>query len=489
MAATGTGRRHPTVHPAASFALALALATSPRVCLAYEVDVHYYATFALALVSGWSWNDARVIASADQAVDENKRTVAALDTDVAISVGLSPKVAIGVVHQAPQNFLLHSFSPEDDRDKGLLFAPVACALEQCGKRASDLLKKPIYARNDAADHARTLIAIGVYMHCYEDMASHYGYGDQCPPDLKKYPGSCMGHTVDSLLERLERKAQIFRKPLNPDNPIVKPLDDMRKVFSDSAGTLASSHEKLYGGADHSIEAYHAAVDLPTMVLRDPGVDALPDEQRIECNRERIGAWLYDRLEKTGRLSEIPKASIRDTQGGMCGAGPAIIIPDPRYPRLDGAAAPVDVQKTGQYVSTVDGNTFDYEIEDLKGHWGCSGLTCTLTVTLRVENLGKSDGGSALALIALLPNTRAIPPLGARVEIGTLKPQERREIQAEFPSPVDRSKILGLYASIEPMPGSEGAWLDANVGNDSLACGSLRPLKDEGCSATRETPAR
>lgn len=488
MVATGT-RRRPTGHIAASFVLALVLAASPRACLAYEADVHYYATFALALMSGWSWKDARVIASADQGVDENKRTVAALDTDATISAGVPLKVTIGIVHQAPQNFEFHSFSPEDDRDKGLFFAPVTGALEQCGKRVSDLLKDPIHARNDAAEYARTVIAIGVYMHCYEDMASHYAYGGVCPPGLKKYPGSCMGHTLDSVLDQLEQKTHFRGKPLNPDNPIVKPLNDIRKVFADSAGTLASSHERLYGGTDHSIEAYDSAMDLATKVLRDPHVDALPDMQRIECNRERIGAWLYDRLEKTGRLCEIPRAAITHFPNDKCSAGGAgVVIPQPSYPRLDRFAAPVHVENTGQYVSTVDGNTFDYEIEDLKAHWGCALLLCKLTVTLRVANLGKSDGSSALALIALLPNTADISPLGARVKIGTLKPRERREIHAEFPEPVDRSKIGGVYASIEPMPGSEGPWLDANVGNDSLACGSLRPREEGGCSAARETPA-
>src|SRR5579859_3689471 len=117
---------------------ALMVTLSPRVGFAYESDMHYDATFALAVTSGWSWDDSRVIASADQGVDENKETVAALESDVAISAGYPAKATIGAFHQASRNFLFHSFSPEDDRKGGLFFRPVADQLEKCGKPVDDL---------------------------------------------------------------------------------------------------------------------------------------------------------------------------------------------------------------------------------------------------------------------------------------------------------------------------------------------------------------
>src|SRR5579863_2887114 len=41
---------------------------------AFEVDVHYAATFAIASAVGFARDDAELIASADQAVDENVDT-------------------------------------------------------------------------------------------------------------------------------------------------------------------------------------------------------------------------------------------------------------------------------------------------------------------------------------------------------------------------------------------------------------------------------
>jgi hypothetical protein len=49
------------------------------VAQAYEADIHYSATYVLARASGWSTRDARIIASADEGVDENEETVAALE--------------------------------------------------------------------------------------------------------------------------------------------------------------------------------------------------------------------------------------------------------------------------------------------------------------------------------------------------------------------------------------------------------------------------
>src|SRR3990172_11801086 len=74
----------PRPNPVATTALlALALATallawdSPT-AQAFEIDTHYDVTFAIALADSWSWDDARVIASADQGVDQNANIVADL---------------------------------------------------------------------------------------------------------------------------------------------------------------------------------------------------------------------------------------------------------------------------------------------------------------------------------------------------------------------------------------------------------------------------
>src|SRR5436190_11802558 len=67
---------------------------------AYEADIHYSTTYVLARAVGWSEADALIIASANQGVDENQDTVAALEVDT-ISSSL---------RQAEKNLRFHCFS-------------------------------------------------------------------------------------------------------------------------------------------------------------------------------------------------------------------------------------------------------------------------------------------------------------------------------------------------------------------------------------------
>ena len=50
---------------------AAVLALSASECNAFQSDVHYGATFAIAVATGWSWDQAGLIAGANQATDEN----------------------------------------------------------------------------------------------------------------------------------------------------------------------------------------------------------------------------------------------------------------------------------------------------------------------------------------------------------------------------------------------------------------------------------
>src|SRR5207342_753071 len=68
---------------------------------AYEADVHYSTTYVLARAVGWSEADALTIASANQGVDENEDTVAALEVDTN---------SIGSLRQAEKNLRFHCFS-------------------------------------------------------------------------------------------------------------------------------------------------------------------------------------------------------------------------------------------------------------------------------------------------------------------------------------------------------------------------------------------
>ena len=77
------------------------LASLHSVAQAYEADIHYSTTYVLARAAGWPKADALTIASADQGVDENQDTVAALEVDT------SPT---GSLHQAEKNLRFHCFS-------------------------------------------------------------------------------------------------------------------------------------------------------------------------------------------------------------------------------------------------------------------------------------------------------------------------------------------------------------------------------------------
>ena len=73
---------------------------SMTVAQAYEADIHYSTTYVLARAVGWSEPDALTIASANQGVDENQNTVAAIEVDTTSSS----------LRQAEKNLRYHCFS-------------------------------------------------------------------------------------------------------------------------------------------------------------------------------------------------------------------------------------------------------------------------------------------------------------------------------------------------------------------------------------------
>src|SRR5678815_1521948 len=82
---------------------------SMTAALAYEADVHYSTTYVLARAVGWSETDALTIASANQGVDENQDTVAALEMDTTSGPSFAGYVP-GSLHQADKNLRFHCFS-------------------------------------------------------------------------------------------------------------------------------------------------------------------------------------------------------------------------------------------------------------------------------------------------------------------------------------------------------------------------------------------
>ena len=81
---------------------------------AAEADVHYSTTYVLARAAGWPQADALVIASADQAMDENQDTTAALEFDSTAGISSAGEFTSSL-HQAEKNLRFHCFSKTPGR--------------------------------------------------------------------------------------------------------------------------------------------------------------------------------------------------------------------------------------------------------------------------------------------------------------------------------------------------------------------------------------
>src|SRR4249920_2294945 len=115
---------------------------------AYEADIHYSTTYVLARAVGWSEDDALTIASANQGVDENQDTVAALEVDT---------ISISSLRQAEKNLRFHCFSKTPGQ-AGQISADVRKVI------SGHFAEVPDYDENPRRN-ARRLIALGVALHC------------------------------------------------------------------------------------------------------------------------------------------------------------------------------------------------------------------------------------------------------------------------------------------------------------------------------------
>src|SRR6476660_8985637 len=91
------------------FLCACLLVSLHSVTQAYEADIHFSTTYVLARAVGWPEADALTIASANQGVDENQDTVAALEVDTSPGPSLAGYVTSSL-HQAEKNLQFHCFS-------------------------------------------------------------------------------------------------------------------------------------------------------------------------------------------------------------------------------------------------------------------------------------------------------------------------------------------------------------------------------------------
>jgi Family of unknown function (DUF6765) len=297
-----------------------------RPAQAYEEDIHYSTTYALARAVGWSEAEALTIASANQAVDENQDTVAALEVDT---------ISISSLRQAEKNLRFHCFSK---------------TLGQAGQISADV-RKVITGHfaevpghdEDPRRNARRLIALGVALHCQQDAYSHAGFGGSCG----SYPGSCYGHTYETFFDQVAFRL-LGKHYYDPDHPGVSGP----RVLEALQGTVNELAARAPKASWRSIPT-NELVALSD-ALQGSGLE-LPDEVRRDCNRYIAGKWLFEFLHAGGEKL-APEVAATCKNASLASAT-IVRIPEPRFPRLNADASPYLVRADGTY-QRVGGGDFD-----------------------------------------------------------------------------------------------------------------------------------
>ncbi len=240
--------------------------------VAFQRDVHFDATFALALVTGWSWSDAGVIASANQGIDENLDTQpsvsvieAASDPARTASFTSSALRLVGLdTHLPMQDYLFHCFSRSPDA-KGQRNRDVLDRMAELQTDADRRIDQALLG--SAGDKTRALLAIGIYLHCQQDSWSHSGYG-----------GEPFGHVKDGT---------------DPDNPSKNPAMAGR-ALEESVRQLYRFRARMERHTEGTPDVRARA--LLEALLRGYATQItsrLDDDSRVRCNKRIVEHALFD----------------------------------------------------------------------------------------------------------------------------------------------------------------------------------------------------
>jgi hypothetical protein len=299
---------------------------------AYEADIHYSTTYVLARAAGWSEVDATTIASANQGIDENQDTVAALEVDTAPGPSFAGYVTSSF-RQAEKNLRFHCFSKTHG---------------QTGKISADVVEVISGHFAGVPDHdaeprgnSTRLIALGVALHCQQDAYSHAGFGGSCG----SYPGSCYGHSHQTFFDQVAFRL-LGKHYYDPDHPGVSG-ERLLEALQGTARELAAHRPHT---SVRSIRA-HEVVAL-TNALRGSGLE-LPDNVRRTCNRYIAGKWLHDVRSGSGKDRPDALLTLAPEVAGACknaslASETVVRIPEPRFPRLNPDASPYLVRADGTY---------------------------------------------------------------------------------------------------------------------------------------------
>ena len=307
---------------------------------AYEADIHYSTTYVLARAVGWAESEALTIASANEGVDENEDTVAALELDT----GPSPSFAgylTSSLRQAEKNLRFHCFS-SNRGPAGRISADVHEVM------SGHFANVPGHD-DDPRRKAIRLIALGVSLHCQQDAHSHVDFGGSCGP----YSGTCYGHTHQTFIDHVIFRL-VGKHYFNPDHPGVSG----RQLLQTLQGTASALATHRPGTSPHSIATHELGALADA--LRASGLE-LPDETRRTCNRHIAGKWLFDyfhaekdRLRGTDTEVLAPEVA-RACENPSLASAKIVRIPEPRFPRLDRDASPALVRADGTYRLVRDKN--------------------------------------------------------------------------------------------------------------------------------------
>jgi hypothetical protein len=311
-----------------------------RPAQAYEADIHYSTTYVLARAVGWSQDDARTIASANQGVDENQETVAALEVETTPSPSIAGYVTRSL-RQAEKNLQFHCFSRTRGR-AGHISADVREVISGHFAEVRDHDEGP-------RSNARRMIALGVALHCQQDAYSHAGFGGSCG----SHAGNCYGHTHQTFLDQVAFRL-LGKHYFDPDHPGVSG-QRLPAALRETVTELAARRPNGSGRsiADNELLALADA-------LRRSGLE-LPDDVRRDCNRYLAGKWLFDFFQSghpSNSMDTLDRLSpeVAGTCGNASLASATIVrIPQARFPLLNSDASPYLVRADGTYHLVRDGD--------------------------------------------------------------------------------------------------------------------------------------
>jgi hypothetical protein len=307
---------------------------------AYEADIHFSTTYVLARAVGWPAADALTIASANQGVDENQDTVAALEVDTTPSQSLTGYVTSSL-HQAEKNLRFHCFSTAREKTNRIS----ADVLEVISGRLAQVPDRG----EDPQRNTRTLIALGTALHCQQDAHAHVGFGGSCG----NYSGSCYGHTHQNFFDEVAF-ALLNKHYFNPDHPGVSG-EGLLEALRGTASELSAHRPRNLSRSVPADELAALATDL-----RASGLE-LPDDVRRECNRYIAGKWLFEHFDSGAEdlrdaVEMLPAEVAGTCRNASLGSATVVRIPDPRYPRLNADASAYLVEADGSYQLIRDGDS-------------------------------------------------------------------------------------------------------------------------------------